>query len=287
VRRLRRERGGGVKPPAFTYYRPETVTEAVATLAELGGEGKVLAGGQSLVPMLNMRIAMPAALVDVNRVRGLDGIEVDGEAVRIGATARQYEVETSSEVRAAQPLLGQALAYVGHRAIRSRGTIVGSLAHADPAAELPAVLVLLGGSVTAVGPAGEREIAAADLFAGFFQTTIAPDELLTAARFPSIARGEGTAVVESARRQGDFALCGVAANVRADGGGRVAVFGVESVPRVFGVDGDEASLDRLGDELEPLGDIHASADFRRHLATVLAKRAVAAARTNARGRGNG
>jgi carbon-monoxide dehydrogenase medium subunit len=286
VRRLRGERGGGVKPAAFTYYRPETVTEAVATLADLGGDGKVLAGGQSLVPMLNMRIAMPAALVDVNRVRGLDGIEV-GDAVRIGATARQYEVEASSEVRAAQPLLGQALAYVGHRAIRSRGTIVGSLAHADPAAELPAVLVLLGGSVTAVGPSGEREIAAADLFAGFFQTTIAPDELLTAATFPSIARGEGTAVVESARRQGDFALCGVAANVRADGGGRVAVFGVERVSRVFDVDGDEASLDRLGDELEPLSDIHASADFRRHLATVLAKRAVAAARTNARGGGNG
>jgi aerobic carbon-monoxide dehydrogenase medium subunit len=271
-----------VKPPDFAYHRPRDVDEAVSLLAEHAPDVKVLAGGQSLMPMLNMRLLSPAHLVDINFADGFPGVAVREGTVEVGALVRQRELEADQHVARACPLLAQALRHVGHKPIRSRGTVVGSVAHADPAAELPAVLALLDGSVVARGPGGEREIPAAEFFRGWFETALAPDELATAVRFRGLAAGERSAFVEMARRSGDFALCGAAAVVNATRA-TVALTGVGPVPHVQDVSGllsgdGEAALDELAGRLRPEADIHASADFRRHLARELAKRVVAAAR---------
>src|SRR5512133_349890 len=203
-----------MKPPVFEYHRPGTVAEALAVLAEIGHHGKVLAGGQSLVPLLNMRLAAPRHLVDINWLAELDEVACGPDAVRVGALARHARVEHDHDATDAVPLLGQAIADIAHTTVRNRGTVVGSLVHADPAAELPAVLVLLGGTMelARAGDGGRREVAAADFFLGPLESALGPRQPATA----------GSAWVELARRHGDYAVCGVGALVELDRGLRVA-----------------------------------------------------------------
>ena len=270
-----------MKPPAFTYHRPRSLDEALDVLASLGEGGKVLAGGQSLVPLMSMRLSAPAALVDVNHVPGLAGVEVGADAVRVGALARHSAVEHDAAAYAALPLLRQALVHVAHPTIRNRGTTVGSLVHGDPAAELPAVLCLLDGSITLRSAQGTREVPAADFFLGPLETDLRPGELAIAATFRRPPAGSRSAFVEVARRHGDYAVCGVGALV-ADATVRVALVGMGPVPVVVDLseayDGQRLDEDRARDlvdaQVEPEGDIHATADYRRHLAHVLVARAV-------------
>ena len=274
-----------MKPAPFEYRRPGTLAEAVAALA---GEpnAKVLAGGQSLVPLLSMRLAAPAALVDLNAVPGLAAITVEGAdqttggaaGVRIGALARHAEVLASPDVRRVQPLVPEALAHVAHATIRNRGTTVGSIVHADAAAEMPAVLLLLGGSVEVASVRGTRTIPAAELFVGPLESALAADEIATSAFFPALATGAGAAFDEIARRHGDYALCGVAAVVDGDSV-RAAYVSVAEVPTVVDLTG--VPLSEVGDaalaQLEPTADIHASAAYRAQLVRVLTERVVGAA----------
>jgi carbon-monoxide dehydrogenase medium subunit len=291
-----------MKPPAFQYHRPGTVAEALAVLAEVGHDGKVLAGGQSLVPLLNMRLAAPAHLVDVNRLGELDEVGADDRGVRVGALARHARVEHDPGAAAAVPLLGQAIADIAHTAIRNRGTVVGSLVHADPAAELPAVLVLLGGwmELARAGDGGTRRVAAADFFLGPLESAVRPGELATAAVFPAPPAGSGSAWVEVARRHGDYAVCGVGALVALDRGLRVAaaraaLISVGPVPAAVDLTdalrgqahdaADWAAAGRLAAAaVDPEDDIHATAAYRRHLAGVLTARAARAAAAHAAAR---
>ncbi len=250
-----------MKPPPFEYHVPATVEEACALLHSLE-DAKVLAGGQSLMPLLNFRLARPAHLVDINRIGGLDRIYERDGGVAVPALARQADVEDSAVVAGACPLLRDAVELVAHRVIRNRGTVCGSIAHADPASELPAVLLALGGHVVARSSRGERKIASADLFIGVFETSLTPDELLVEAWFPRSP--SPSAILEESRRHGDFALAGV---VRA--GDRLALFGLAPTP----VLADPADPAR---GLEPSGDLEASPDFRRHLVRVLTEKAFAA-----------
>jgi carbon-monoxide dehydrogenase medium subunit len=286
-----------MKPPAFAYHRPGTVPEALAVLAETGHDGKVLAGGQSLVPLLNMRLAAPAHLVDVNWLAELDEVAVDDRAVRVGAIARHARVEADPAAAEAVPLLRQAIGDIAHATIRNRGTVVGSLVHADPAAELPAVLVLLGGSMELVSAgAGTRRVDAADFFLGPLESAVRPGELATAAVFPRPPAGTGSAWVELARRAGDYALCGVGALVALDQGQRIASARAALIsvgPTPVPVDltdalggqphdaADWAAAGRLAAAVDPEDDIHASAAYRRHLAGVLTARAARAAAAHA------
>ena len=272
-----------MKPPPFAYSAPTRVDEAVTTLAELGTDGKVLAGGQSLVPLLNMRLAAPAHLVDINGLAELGRIEVDPAGVRVGAIVRHAAVERSAEAFTVLPLLRQALAQVAHPVIRNRGTVVGSIAHGDPAAELPAVLRLVDGSVEAASPAGTRTVPAAELFVGPLETSLRPGELLTSVWFPALPPGTRTAFVEVARRQGDYAVCGVAVAVTSDGdgtvtGARAAYVGVSDTPLLLDLTEavhDLSAVARLAQaRVDPDGDIHATAEYRRHLAGVLTVRAI-------------
>jgi aerobic carbon-monoxide dehydrogenase medium subunit len=275
-----------VKPPAFTYHRPRTIEEALHTLADLGEDGKVLAGGQSLVPLMSMRLAAPAHLVDINHVPGLGGVAVCEDMVRVGATARHSEVAAHDEAATAVPLLREALLQVAHPTIRNRGTTVGSLVHGDPAAEIPAVLCLLDGAVQVRHATGEREIPAAAFFTGPMQTDVRPGELAVGAVFRRPPPGSGSAFVEVSRRHGDYAMCGVGALVtRTDGAlsrVRVALISVGDGPVVVdltdAVEGRVVDHDRaralVDAAIEPEDDIHASADYRRHLAHVLVRRAV-------------
>jgi carbon-monoxide dehydrogenase medium subunit len=250
-----------VKPPAFAYHAPATIEEACSLLGSLE-DAKVLAGGQSLVPLLNFRLARPAHLVDINRIPGLDRIYERDGGVAVQALARQSAVEDSELVTRECSLLGDAVRLVAHRVIRNRGTVCGSLAHADPASELPAVLLALGGHVVARSTRGERFIEAGGLFRGVMETAIAPDELIVEAWFP--ASPEPFAIVEEVRRHGDFALAGA---VRA--AGRLALFGVAPTP----VLADPRDPTR---GLQPSGDLEATPEFRLHLVRVLSERAFAA-----------
>jgi 2-furoyl-CoA dehydrogenase FAD binding subunit len=266
-----------VKPAPFAYHRPTTLDEALATLAA-DPHAKVLAGGQSLVPLLSMRLARPSALVDLNGLPGLDTIEVSEAGVRVGALARHAEVLASAEVRRSQPLVSLALGHVAHATIRNRGTTVGSLVHADAAAEMPVVLTLLGGSVEAASVRGRRTIAAADLFLGPLESSLAPDEIALSAFFPALPAGAGVAFEEIARRHGDYALCGVAAladgeSVRA---GFVSVSDVPTVVDLTGVPAGERGEAALA-QLDPQGDIHATATYRSELVRVLTERVVQSA----------
>ncbi len=270
-----------MKPPPFRYEAPTSVDEAVALLAEAGDEGKVLAGGQSLIPLLNFRLAYPEVLVDIGRIEGLDHIRVDDDRVVIGARATQSRVLDDPAVAAACPLLVEALGLVAHEAIRNRGTVAGSVAHADPSAELPAVLRLLGGMVTAVSTAGTREIAADHLFVGPLQSALQVDELLTEVAFPLAPPGQGTAIVEHTLRSGDYALAGVTALVDPDGSARVVTIGTGPVPQLFEVDDGAAVAEQVSTGVEPQSDVHASADRRRVLAGVMAERALARAKERA------
>lgn len=280
-----------MKPPPFAYSAPSRLDEALDLLAEFGSDGKVLAGGQSLVPMLNMRLAAPAHLMDINGLGGeLGAIEASDAGVRVGALARHSAVERSAAAVAVLPLLGQALAQVAHPVIRNRGTVVGSLAHADPSAELPAVLCLVGGSVRVASARGERTVTAADLFTGPMETSLRPGELITSAWFPALPEGTGTAFVEVTRRHGDYAVCGVAVALTRDPEGavtaaRAAFVSVSDTPLVLDLTDAVLSGLALGEgicaagrlaagRVTPDGDIHASAQYRRHLAGTLTVRAL-------------
>ncbi len=279
-----------MKPPPFDYHAPRSVGEALETLAAAGEHGKVLAGGQSLIPMLNMRLVAPGHVVDINRLTGLATVTAEPGGVRIGALARHTQVERSDQVAAAQPLLRQALRLVAHPVIRNRGTVVGSLVHADPAAELPAVLALLGGSVRLMRPAATRDVCAVDFFTGPLESALQPGELAVSALFPALPPRSGTAFHEVARRHGDYALAGAAALVRLDDDlrivtARVACVSVGPVPVVVDVTGAcghrpstsadwGAAAQAVRDRTEPETDVHATADYRRHLVGALAERAL-------------
>ena len=260
-----------MKPVAFQYERPQTVEEAVALLAQHGDEAKVLAGGQSLVPAMNMRLLRPTALVDINRVLDLDNARVEGGVLRVGATVRQADPRLRRH-----PLLAEALPYVGHFATRNRGTVCGSVAHADAAAELPVCLVLLGGSVRARSARGEREIAASEFFVTHFTTSLEPDELVVETVWPLPEPGWGYGFQELAQRRGDYALC-MAAAAAGDGELRVALGSVVDRPTLVEVDpqrpGESAAA-----QVEPWGNLHASASYLKHLVRVLVDRAVAQAK---------
>ena len=287
-----------MKPAAFEYHRPGTVAEALAVLAEVGHDGKVLAGGQSLVPLLNMRLAAPAHLVDVNWLAELDEVACDPGGVRVGAIARHARVEHDPGAAEAVPLLRQAIGDIAHTTVRNRGTVVGSLVHADPAAELPAVLVLLGGSVELASAGnGSRRVAAADFFVGPLESALRPGELATAAVFPRPPAGSGSAWLELARRHGDYAICGAGVLVRLDQGLRVAsaraaLISVGPVPVAVDLTdalsgqphdaADWAAAGRLAAAaVDPDDDIHATAAYRRHLAGVLTARAARSAAASA------
>jgi len=280
-----------MKPARFAYHAPANVEEAIALLARHGGEAKLLAGGQSLVPLLNFRLTRPAALVDLNRVAGLSYIGEAAGHVRIGAMTRQRTIEFSPVIRRHLPLLAEATTLVGHLPIRSRGTIGGSLAHADPAAEYPTTLAALGGQVIVRSPRGERTLAAGELFQGYLTTTLAADEMLVEIRLPAMPDGAGFAFEEFSRRHGDFAIVGIAAIVVGTAGGhcasaRLVTAGAGPVPvrlraaeEILERDGlSDAAVDaaarRAAELVEPPSDIHASADYRRNLTRVLTARAL-------------
>jgi len=287
-----------VKPPVFEYTAVRSVDEAVAELAQHGEAAKLLAGGQSLMPLLNMRLAAPGRLIDLNWVRELAYIAVRDGGVAIGAMTRQRAVETSAVVAAQVPLLADVLPWVGHFQIRNRGTIGGSLSHADPAAELPAVAVCLDARFTVRGPAGERVLEAGEFFRAPLTTALDPTDLLTEVWFPVTPRGPGAAWVEFARRHGDYALVGVGAVVTVAGGrigeARLALTGVGDTPvRARDAEallaGKPLTPSLLADAAEavrraidPGGDIHATPAYRRHVAGVLAGRVLRLAAARAK-----
>lgn len=289
-----------MKPPRFDYHAPATVDEALALLGRYGGEAKVLAGGQSLMPLLNFRLSRPAALVDLNRIPALAYIqEMDGQ-VRLGAMTRQRAVEFSPVVARRLPLLAEATRWVGHLPIRTRGTIGGSIAHADPSAEYPCVLTALEGEVVVRGPKGQRVLKPAELFQTYLTTSLVPDEILVEVRLPVLPAGAGFAFEEFARRHGDFAIVGIAAVVVLDGArcakARLATAGAGPVPlRLRGAEEilegqglDDAAIQtaarRASELVEPDSDIHGSAEYRRHLTGVLTARALRRAVAVAKGR---
>lgn len=272
-----------MKPPPFEYLRPEQVDSAVDLLGTLGSGAKVLAGGQSLVPLLSMRLAHPSALVDINRLRELDYVRVDGDVVRVGALARHARVLADPAVGAAQPLLRQALRLVAHATIRNRGTTVGSIVHADPAGEMTAVMALLDGSLRVRSSRGERTVAAADLFLGPLECDVSEDELAVEAVLPVLAPRCGTAFLEVSRRAGDYAVCGVAALVRLGEDGavtaaRCAYLSVAPTPLVLDLTehgGDPRTAGAAARaQVQPEADLHASAEYRRALAGTLTERAL-------------
>jgi carbon-monoxide dehydrogenase medium subunit len=258
--------------------------EILAGNAE-GAGAKVLAGGQSLVPLLSMRLAAPDVIVDVNRVPGLDTIEVNGSGegagVRFGALVRHADLLAHDAAAAAQPLLRLALSHVAHPTIRNRGTTVGSIVHADAAAEMPMVLSLLGGSVEVASVRGTRTIPADELYAGPLESTLAADELAVSAYVPALAQGEGVAFEEIARRHGDYALVGVAAHVSPERV-RLGYLSVSDTPTVVDVTGEHDPVAAALAVLEPVDDIHATADYRAHLVRVLSERVLASAQEMAR-----
>jgi CO/xanthine dehydrogenase FAD-binding subunit len=276
-----------VKPPPFELLRPESLEEALDALADHGDEAKPLAGGQSLIPVLNMRLLRPSVLVDLNRVPGLDEVERSNGHVSIGALVRQRTLERSAEARAWLPLVAEALPYVGHVVTRNRGTVGGSVAHADPAAELPLCLVALGGTVVARSRDATREIPADEFFVMHFTTTLTPGELLVETRWPVLADGWGFAFEELAQRHGDYGLSVVACALRVDDGlvadARVALGSVVHRPLLVesGLVGEtitddvaRAAGERIASELDLYDNLHASVAYQRQLTSVLVARAV-------------
>ena len=282
-----------MKLPPFDYEAPQTVSEAVELLAEHGDEASVLAGGQSLIPLLALRLARPAMLIDINGVRDLSGVSATDGWLAIGAMTREYAAEESETVADAVPLLAAALPLIGHEAIRSRGTIGGSLAHADPAGELPAVARALDAQFVVRGPAGMRVIPAEEWFEGFLTTSRGPDELLVEVRFPTAGPGTGVSFQEVARRHGDFAIVGLAASLTLSDGvisdARLAFAGLSDVPlRATAAEDllagqrpsaelfDEAAR-RATDEADPPADLQGSSDYRKTVAAALVRRGLRAA----------
>ena len=324
-----------MKPAPLRYSRPRSTAEALAALASLGEHGKVLAGGQSLVPLLSMRLAAPEHLVDINRLAELGYVRVEDGQVRVGALARHAEVLADPAAAAAQPLLAKALRFVAHAAIRNRGTTVGSIVHADPAGEMPAVLAVLDGAVRVAHQGGERLVPASEFFLGPLESAVQPGELATEALFPVLPPAAGTGFAEVSRRRGDYAVCGVAATIRLDEDGRIiqaraGYLSLGPVPLVLdltdaaaadqaaaspanaiaagsdnaaaagsagaaaagaahsaGLAGFPAAADLARQQVNPEPDIHATADYRRHLSGVLTQRALLEALGEAQVRGNG
>jgi carbon-monoxide dehydrogenase medium subunit len=292
-----------MKPAPFEYYAPATVDEALSHLAEHGYDAKVLAGGQSLVPMMNFRLVQPSILVDLNNVEDLAYIRSDENGgVRVGAMTRHHQVEVDPMVAQRVPLLHESIPHIGYPQIRNRGTFGGSLSHADPAAELVSVTVALDGSFRVRSQDGERWIPARDFFVGLFTTIMGPEELLVEVSLPPVAERSGCSLMEVARRSHDFALVGVAAQVTLDDDGqcldaRIVFLSAGDGPvaadraaellqgQVPSEDAIRAAADLAAhEEIDPGSDIHATADFRRHLANVLAGRALEQAFRRAAGR---
>jgi carbon-monoxide dehydrogenase medium subunit len=286
-----------MKLPPVEYEAPTTVADAIDLLAEYQDEASVLAGGQSLIPLLALRLARPAVLIDINGIDELSGVSATDGWVGVGAMTREYVAEESQTVADAVPLLAAALPLIGHEAIRSRGTIGGSLAHADPAAELPAVARALDAEFVVRGPAGERVIPAAQWFEAYLTTSRQPDELLLEVRFPAAEQGTGTSFQEVARRHGDFAIVGLAASLVLSGGvisdARLAFAGVSDVPvRAAAAEDllvgerpsaelfDEAAR-RATEDLDPPADLHGSSDYRKTVAAAVARRGLRAAADSA------
>ena len=279
-----------MKPSQFNYVRPSTLDQAIAALAAAAGDGKIIAGGQSLMPMMNFRLVSPALLIDINRIKELDFLEEQAGGLRIGALTRHHTLETSPLVKRLFPVLSAAMAHVAHLAIRNRGTIGGSISHADPAAELPMMMLLLESRITAVSPRGKRVIDAADFFIAALTSDVQEDEIVTEIALPALPAGAGWAFEEVARRPGDYAMAAVGVILTQEQGRaaqvRIGVMGVGDTPMrmsdaeavLSGQACDEHSLDAVvaavRNAVQPDGDLHASGDYRRHLVGVLARRAV-------------
>jgi CO/xanthine dehydrogenase FAD-binding subunit len=287
-----------LKPAEFQYHRPRTIEDALALLKENGDDGKILAGGQSLMPLMNFRLAEPAHLIDINFIDGLDYIRSDHGVIKIGCLTRQSRALEDALVRQRCPLLAAALAHVGYAQTRNRGTCCGSLAHGDPAAELPAVLLALDGSVTVGNSIGKREIAARDFFQSYLTTALESDEMVLEASIPEQPAGAGSSFMEFARRFGDFAIVGVAASLLLANDSitdvRIALTGVGDRPwrerkieesllgKKATVQLFEHAADEVAASISPSSDIHASESYRRSLARVLTRRALADAWGRAR-----
>ena len=283
-----------MKPAGFDYYAPRSVDEAVHVLADAGRDCRVLAGGQSLMPMLNCRIVSPAVLVDINRIEELDRVEATDASLTLGALVRHADLLRNPQIRAGWPLLAEATAYVAHPAIRNRGTVCGSISHNDPAAEQPSILVTLGGTVVIAGAAGRRELPAEEFLTGIMSNALEPGEMVVAVRYPRPVTGTSAAFVEFARRLGDFALAGAAVMLTIRKGvcerARVTVVGMGDGPfraheaeavltgsALNGKTSKDAFTEAVAKVVAGVGpseDVHASADYRRHLAGVMTARAL-------------
>ena len=289
-----------MKPPRFEYFAPGSVDEALALLAQHGEGAKVLAGGQSLVPLLNFRLVRPSHLIDLNEIPGLGYIREENGWLVIGGMTRQRALEQSALVRERCPLLADAMPQIGHAQIRNRGTIGGSLAHADPAAELPAVVAALEGQLVVRGARGQRVVAPEQFFVSYLTTSLEAAELLVEVRLPVAAPRTGTAFMEVSRRHGDFALVGVAASLTLDeagkctksalaltGAGPTPVVAREAARTLIGVKPTAEAFEEVGRQvsalLQPDSDLHASAEYRKHVGGVLARRALARAIARATG----
>jgi aerobic carbon-monoxide dehydrogenase medium subunit len=278
------ERGGQVKPAPFAYKKVRTLKEAVTLLAKHKDEARLLAGGQSLIATLNMRLSAPSLLIDINGIKGLDGIAKKGKFVEVGALARHAQVERSDVIARYAPLIALAMPHIGHAAIRNRGSFGGSIAFADPAAELPACLLAMGGEVDIVSAKGKRKVKADAFFKGLFETALRPNEIVTAIRIPVADKNTRVGFAELARRHGDYAIVGLAASARINGKGladvRLAYFGVGDTP--IRVKKAEAALTdgNIDDavnalDLDPHDDVQATAKVKKHLAGVLLRRVAA------------
>ena len=270
-----------MKPAPFAYMKARTLKEAVTLLARHKDDARLLAGGQSLIATLNMRLSAPELLIDINGIKGLDGIAKKGKFVEIGALARHAQLERSDIISRHAPLIALAMPHIGHPAIRNRGTFGGSIAFADPAAELPACIVALGGEIDIAGPKGKRKVKADAFFKGLFETALRPQEMVTAVRIPAADKSTRVGFAELARRHGDYAMVGLAATARAQGKGvadvRLAYFGVGSTPvrakkaeAALAAGNIDAAVNAL--DLEPPDDVQATSKVKKHLAGVLLRR---------------
>jgi CO/xanthine dehydrogenase FAD-binding subunit len=264
-----------MKPPAFAYAAPDTIAECLTLKAEHGEDGRFIAGGQSLMPLLNLRMVRPNVIIDLGKVRELSYWRREGDTIAIGAMLRQRALEQDKDLAAALPLLAEAVQQIGHPATRSRGTIVGSLCHADPAAELPVCALLLKAQIVLASTTGKRTIAAEDFLTDALSTSIRDDELVEQVRIPARRSNTGYAFLELARRHGDFALISVAALVSGNTA-RVAVGGLGAAPLAFDVQANDLNgeAQRIAQSLEPPSDLHATAAYRRALAQTLIERAL-------------
>ncbi len=277
-----------MKNPPFIYHRPESLADAVALLAEFGDDAKILAGGQSLLPVLALRLGRPDHIVDIGRIGELSTLEAGPHGTTIGALVRHVEAERSAAIAEHAPLVAAAAPHLGHRAIRTRGTLLGSVAHADPAAELPAVCLALGATMVAVSAGGTRLITAADFHQGYLTTALEPNEILTEIRLPAWPPDAGGAVVEISRRHADYALVGLACTLEVAGGSitsaALSFFGADSTP-VRVADAEAALIGQAPGEaafavaaeivctqLDPPSDVHGSTNYRKHIAGVLTRR---------------